>query len=55
MLKIEKKNIKSKMAAEAIFCVPRDSALVNPVDRFRRAIRQNACFGTRGSLCGSER
>ena len=34
------------MVADAIFCVTRDSALVNPVDRFRRGIRQNACLGT---------
>ena len=40
------------MAADAIFCVPRDSALVNPVDRFGRAICQNACFGTMRCLLG---
>ena len=39
------------MAADAIiFCVCRDLALVKPVDRFWRVIRQNACFGTRSCL-----
>ena len=36
------------MAADVtIFYVPRDRALVKPVGRFWRVIRQNACFGTR--------
>ena len=44
---------KSKMAADAvIFCVSRYRALVKPGDRFGRAIRQNACFGTRRGLVG---
>ena len=39
---------KSKMAADGIiFYVPRDRALVKPVGRFSRVIRQNACFVTR--------
>ena len=39
------------MAADGIiFYVPRESALVKPVDRFGRVIRQNACFGSRTCL-----
>ena len=41
------------MAADgSIFYVPRDRALVKPVGRFWRLIRQNACFGTRRCLLG---
>ena len=41
------------MAADGIiFYVPRESALVKPVGRFWRVIRQNACFGTRRCLFG---
>ena len=41
------------MAADGtIFYVPRDRALVKPVGRFWRVIRQNACFGTRRCLLG---
>ena len=47
-----KKSWKSKMAADAIFLVPQDRALVKPVGRFWRVIRQNACFGTRRCLLG---
>ena len=39
------------MAADGIiFYVPRESALVKPVDRFGWVIRQNACFGSRTCL-----
>jgi len=34
------------------FGVPRDSALVNPVDRLGRELRHNACFGTRMCIVG---
>jgi len=44
------------MAADAIiFCVPRDNALVKPVDRFGRVIRQNACIDTVSAFWGFER
>jgi len=44
------------MAADAnIFVCSYDHALVKPVGRFWRVIRQNACFGTRKCLFGVQK